>query len=198
MLTRDEILGEILQREGWPAVTDRAADRGGLTKGGVTLTNLNRWRHAHGHGPLTREQLPSLTEAEARRFLAEEFFRPLEFVAVDSERLFVFLADWAVMSGPDNPIKALQRTLQVHGKYLGAIDGVAGPKTLIAWAQYATKPAHVTSMMAELVARRVLAHLDTTLDAKARAFMASEPTTQLHNLRGWVRRALSFLGGGDS
>ena len=197
MLTRDEILGEILQREGWPAVTDRAADRGGLTKGGVTLTNLNRWRHAHGHGPLTREQLPSLTEAEARRFLAEEFFRPLEFVAVDSERLFVFLADWAVMSGPDDPIKALQRTLETHGKYLGVIDGVAGPQTRAAWGQYLawSKP---EALIGELTRRRVLAHVDTALDAKARAFMASEPTTQLHNLRGWVRRALSFLGGGDS
>ena len=32
----DKLIDDVLRREGWPAVTEARADRGGLTKGGVT------------------------------------------------------------------------------------------------------------------------------------------------------------------
>ncbi len=56
MKTLDEVLTDVLQREGWPAVTDRAADRGGLTRGGITLKNYNAWLRAAGTAELTAEQ----------------------------------------------------------------------------------------------------------------------------------------------
>nr|WP_222532573.1 glycosyl hydrolase 108 family protein [Azospirillum sp. 412522] len=40
----EAIIDTILRREGWPRYTDRPSDRGGPTKGGITLATLTNWR----------------------------------------------------------------------------------------------------------------------------------------------------------
>ena len=45
-MTDNEIVDEILRREGWPKYTNLAADRGGPTKGGITL---GAWREYSGN-----------------------------------------------------------------------------------------------------------------------------------------------------
>lgn len=194
-MTRDEIISGVLRREGWPAVTDRASDRGGLTKGGVTWSNYNKWLQKTTDRPLvSREDFPKLTEGEAREFYFDQFLRPLEFVARDSEALFVMLADWAVMSGPDDPTRGLQRVLARLGQYRGKIDGVPGRETIAAWARATGgDPLFIEGIRKFLVADRILAHAETALDAPARALMEAHPGTQLHNLRGWLRRATEFI-----
>ena len=39
-----DCLEKILEREGWPKYTDHPDDRGGPTKGGITLGTLRSWR----------------------------------------------------------------------------------------------------------------------------------------------------------
>ena len=188
-MTRADILTGVLEREGWPKVTDLPSDRGGLTKGGVTFTNYNAWRVKHRERPLTRDEFAEITEDEARTFFEDEFFAPLEFVT--DERLFVFLADWAVNAGPDDPIRELQRVLIARGLYTGSVDGVAGPKTREAWR--AVEHASIRSIEAQMIGARQDFYLDRAFDADVRAFIATHPTSQLRNLRGWLRRNISFI-----
>ena len=193
-MTRAEVITGVLQREGWPAVTDKPSDRGGLTKGGVTWLNYNRWLQKQGRPLVSREDFPALTEGDAREFYFDQFLRPFEFVARDSEALFVMLADWAVMSGPDDPARGLQRVLARLGQYRGKVDGVPGPQTMTAWGRATGgEPLFVEGIRKALVAERILAHATSALDAPARALMEVHPETQLHNLRGWLRRATEFI-----
>ena len=39
-MTTEQVITDILRREGWPKYTNRAADKGGPTKGGITLETL--------------------------------------------------------------------------------------------------------------------------------------------------------------
>lgn len=192
MLTLEQVLTDALRREGWPTVTDAASDRGGLTKGGITLRNYNAWRVREGHAAIDADTLRALPEDEARRFLRAEFLAPLEFV--QDEGIFAVLADWAIMSGVDDPVKALQKTLRARGLYMGGIDGVPGTETKAAWRTISADLGEVTDIEAELIVLSVEFCVDIVLhDPIIKACLKSYPETQAHNLRGWVRRKLSFI-----
>jgi lysozyme family protein len=193
-VTIDQILTEVLRREGWPKVTDRPSDRGGLTKGGVTYANYNAWRVKHGERPLMREEFVAITEADARAFFEDEFCRPFAFVdGPTTHRLYHALADWSVNAGPDDPARALQHLLADRGLYRGALDGIVGPATRLAWLMAKDDAADVRAIELALIAARVEFHLERAFDAEVRDFLRTHPRTQLHNLRGWTRRALGFL-----
>lgn len=113
----DDIIGEILKREGW--FVDHPADRGGPTKYGITIGTLANWREA----PVTVDDVKALGELEARaiyhaRYIVQPHFdllpEPLRFVVVD----------WGVLSGPAVATRGLQRALGLDD------DGILGPKTL--------------------------------------------------------------------
>lgn len=193
MKTIDQVLTDILRREGWPAVTNLSSDRGGLTKGGVTLRSYNAWRAKRQQGPLTRPQFINLTEADAREFFRDGYAKPFEFVGDDP--IAPLLIDWCVNAGVDDPTKALQTALQSRYFYPGAIDGVLGPGTRAAWVAWTTRADSAAAFLLEreLVIARMEFHLSRAFDADVRAFLASHPATQLHNLRGWLHRTQEFL-----
>lgn len=186
-MTTHQMLTDVLRREGWPRVTDHPADRGGLTKGGVTFKNYNAWRLEQGQAAVTVDQFMRLNETEARAFFAEALFKPFDFVT--DERTRVFLTDWSVTSGPDDPTKALQVCLFSLRLYTGALDGVTGPKTRAAW-KLLTDPSVIYS---ELLQARSDFYFRLAFGADVKAFLQSHPASQLTNLHGWIRRNMEFV-----
>ena len=190
-MTLDGVISDILRREGWPKVTDHPADKGGLTRGGVTFTSYNRWLASRGRPTLTAAQFIEITESEAREFFAEAFAGPFRFV--DDEPIFAMLADWSVNAGPDDPARALQVALKARGHYTGAIDGVAGPMTRAGWAALVPDCDGRARLLYDLVVARVEFHFDRGFDVDTRRFVKATATTQLVFLRGWTLRALEGL-----
>ncbi len=118
----DPIVSAILHEEGWPKYTDSHADRGGPTKGGITLATLSRWRKRSS----TIEALKALTEAEAREIYREEYVVGPGFDAIRDGLLRHQVVDAGVTSGPVRPSRWLQDLVGV------AQDGKLGPKSLAA------------------------------------------------------------------
>jgi lysozyme family protein len=167
----------ILAREGWPYYSNRAADRGGPTKGGITLSTLTAWRGA----PQMIADLQALTEAEARLIYRERYLKPWEFVADD--RLFEALTDYAVTSGHDDPTKAVQTALGV------TVDGILGRIT-----RAAVVHANQEWLRRAVIGYRVRHMVDLALnDPKLKALIRGHNDLQILNLRGWISRAIEML-----
>lgn len=170
-------LDEILRLEGWPAYSNRPADRGGPTKGGITLATLRAWR---GHQVIVAE-LKMLTEDEARAIYRDRYLKPWEFVT--DEKLFAVLVDYGVTSGHDDPTKALQEKVGV------TVDGVLGPIT-----RAAVLAADPKALRDYVIGYRVRHMVNLALnDPKLKALIAGHDDLQILNLRGWLNRATDFL-----
>lgn len=170
-------LDEILKREGWPTFSNRAADRGGPTKGGITLATLSAWRKR----PQTIADLIELGEVEARAIYRERYLAPWEFVA--DEKLFAVLVDYAVTSGHDDPTKAVQQKVAVK------VDGILGPIT-----RAAVLAADAKAVRDYVIGYRVRHMVNLALnDPKLKKLIAGHNDLQLANLRGWLNRATEFL-----
>lgn len=179
-MTDLELVDAIIRREGGDQYTDRPADRGGPTRYGITLDTLSRWRGRACAAP----DLVALSRDEAVDLYRTMFVAPWSWVADD--RLREVLADWSVTSGVSRAATALQRAVGASP------DGRVGPATREATtARLAAVGARLAT---ELTAARVvfMAHA-ATRDAATLAFMLEHPESQLHNLNGWLARALSLL-----
>lgn len=197
----EDLYEDFFRREGWPKVTRRPSDRGGLTKGGITCDNFNRWRAAHGERPLTEDEFRILDQVQATAFLYDQFVRPLQFIT--DEPIFLMLVDLATNAGLDDAVKVLQVELAViandngHEPDLdpGDVDGIPGPKTRRAWAALSrTRGALALDVLYRRILKRIIRlTVKNALDREARAFLVSSPSTQLHNLEGWINRRLEFL-----
>ncbi len=179
-MTIDDILTDLLRREGWPAYTDRASDKGGPTKGGVTLRTLSAWRSR----PCTIADLQALPEAEARAIYRRRYVEDPRFDRIADERLRALLVDAGVLSGPTTAIGWLQEACGT------TIDGVLGPDTLAAIV--ARGPETVYRDVLRL-RTRALVRLGTVLDPAFVAFLREHPGSQAANLSGWVNRCLEFV-----
>lgn len=188
----EALLSGVLKREGWPKITDHPWDRGGLTKGGVTLVSYNRWLRQRSELEMTPEEFRDLPESSARAFLYDTFCRPFAFVQQDRD-LFEFLCDWSVNAWADDPAKALQQILKDAGVYTGSVDGIPGPGTRQAWGRFKETHQDAVALRQALVAARIEFHIMRGFDAPVLEFLKSHPDTQLHNLRGWIWRSLAFL-----
>lgn len=100
-------------REGGAAYTNRAADRGGPTKHGVTAAKLGEWRKL-GRAA-TPAEVQALGEPEAYQIYRTDFFvRPgFDKIAAISARIAEELLDTGVNMGPRWPCQWLQRTLNL-------------------------------------------------------------------------------------
>lgn len=176
-MTTEDIITDILKREGWPEVTERKADKGGLSKGPIRHQTLIEWRHPR---PVSRQDLIDLSEAECREILRVKYAKPYEFIAY--EPLRVLLTDFAVTSWHDDSVKALQIACGVTA------DGVLGPKTREAVAKRSPVALHLAVWKL-----RQKKFIDTAFDFKVVQFLEDNDDTQLHNLRGWLNRNLKLL-----
>lgn len=115
MSTIQEIIGDVIKREGGEKETNNPDDRGGRTKYGISeKSNPDLWLD----GP------PD--EAKSRERFEERYFRNPGFYKISDDQLRAHLVDFGVNSGPVVAIQKLQEILGVSA------DGVLGPKTLAA------------------------------------------------------------------
>lgn len=167
-MTIPEILEGVLLREGWPTVTDHPNDRGGLTKGGITRGAIQQWRGRQ----VKRSEVHRLTKGEALAILERSFVSTNGINRVPDEALKTQIIDNAVLSGPVNAVKDLQRAVKVRQ------DGIIGPITL----------GRIKSVGSAEVRQRF-----AVTRALRLAKIAAKDASQNVFLVGWLTRALGFL-----
>ena len=132
MPTNDDIIHDVLAREGDQETND-PLDHGGRTKYGISeRANPEAW--ADGH----------VTEEEAKHIYTQKYITGPGFDHVIDFHLRAQLVDFGVNSGPSIAIMKLQEILHVP------IDGLLGPQTLDALALV-----HPEAVSNGLVAARV-------------------------------------------
>jgi len=160
---------EILDREGWPTYTDHPDDRGGPTKGGITLNTLRSWR---GQYKLGEKSLKDLTRNEALSIFYQRYVSCNGIDKLSNTPLKYQVIDNSVLSGPFLAVKDLQKSVQVKE------DGIIGPITLDA----INRKGYV------IVGRKLAVNRSLRLVR----FVQKNPN-QLVFLVGWLNRCLSFI-----
>lgn len=169
-----KILGEVLEREGWPTYTEHEHDRGGPTKGGITLRTLESWRQRR----CTRKELKRLDEQEAIKILYRLYVETHGIYHIKDATLQEQVIDNSVHSGPALAVKDLQRSLDVKA------DGIIGSITLGAIESAARGSAIGLSQLCSKVA--------ITRALRLARFVQKNPD-QVVFLTGWLTRVLSFI-----
>ena len=123
------IVDAILKREGWPRYTNRPSDRGGPTKGGITLDTLSAWRKR----PVTAADVEALEEAEVRAIYRSRYIDGPGFSSITDDALRALVIDCGVNHGTGRASTWLQDAVNdIAGRPLLNVDGAVGPKTLAA------------------------------------------------------------------
>lgn len=169
-------------------LVNHPADRGGLTRGGITATT---WGAYKGLGrPATREELLAITPEQALEFYFAEFVERPKFDYIPDQKLRALCVDWAFTSSPKAPWRAVQRSLAARGLYDAAVDGICGPATVRALMADREMP----RTLRDVFGARVMFYVNLAVhDPLAVTFMTEHPEAQLANLRGWTARALEFI-----
>mgnify|MGYP001266698356 CR=1 FL=1 len=168
MVDADRIIRGVMKREGWPEYTDHLHDRGGPTKGGITLRTLESWRRNR----CRVEELQALTETEAIAIYRRRYVEMNGISQIDDYDLLEQTVDNAVLSGPFLAVRDLQRAVSVDD------DGIIGPITLLAISACGADAASIR--LCKMRSLRLAGHV------------AKNPG-QLVFLVGWLNRSLSFL-----
>lgn len=116
-------LAEVLRQEG--GFVDNPLDPGGATNLGITRATLARWRNISPWWRLPVAAVRALGRPEAETIYEALYWQRCNAAALPAG-LDLSLFDFAVSSGPDRAIKALQREVNTRA------DGFIGPLTLAA------------------------------------------------------------------
>lgn len=109
----NDIIDDIIKREGGDKETNSPNDKGGRTKYGIAeASNPKAWED----GIVTRD--------EARGIFEHKYIKTPGFDKITNEAVRNQLIDWGVNSGPGVAIKALQSLVGATS------DGILGPDTL--------------------------------------------------------------------
>lgn len=169
-MTTEQLINSIIAREGG-AFTDRASDKGGPTRHGVTLAVLAEWR---GH-PVTADDVKALTREESYEILEHLYVVKSGFLHIANDRVRALMCDWAVNSGNALAVRWLQRTLGGL-----EVDGQCGPATIGA-----------VNTRDGVTLLKALGHARQTFYVRT-ALAGLDPdlvrTTDLANLEGWLNR----------
>jgi lysozyme family protein len=164
----NEIILEIMRREGWDKYTNHPADRGGPTKFGVTL---KAWSDYIGR-PATEDDVKNLEAEDAYNFYEEEYVFKPGFHKINNPHVRELVIDCGVNHGVRHAAKWVQRS--VFAKQ----DGVLGPISLAA--VNATDPLEV---FLEVLAYRIRLY----------GRLVAQDVTQAQFISGWNNRAAQFL-----
>ncbi len=159
----DICLAEVLRHEG--GYVDHPVDPGGATNMGITRKTLARWRNVSPWWNLPKTEVRNLTRTEAGRIYRAGYWN-LCRAGDMPPGIDLALFDYAVNSGPDRAIRALQAELSV------VVDGLVGPLTIGAAAR-----ANVAKVVNALCDRRL-------------GFLKSLSTFSTFG-RGWTSRVAS-------
>lgn len=164
----DDIITGTLKAEGWPEYTDRPNDRGGPTKGGITLRTLSAFRQR----VCTVDELRALTEIDARSIYAKVFVQDPRFDRILDSLLRWQVVDAGIMSGPERVTRWLQTAAGVKA------DGVFGLVT----------DTRINSLSPHALALRFAA-------ARIRFYgrLITDDPRQSENAAGWMNRATKFI-----
>jgi len=116
-----KIVSGILRREGWPKYTNDPADRGGPTKGGITL---KAWREHINDPGATARDVQAITESQARSFYRRKYIIKPKFELIACPYLRELVVDAGVHHGPRAATKWLQRSVGTRQ------DGIIGDITI--------------------------------------------------------------------
>lgn len=166
-----DVIDRILEREGWPKFTDRPHDRGGPTKGGITLALFSGYLRR----PASVDELKAINDDEARKIYQSVFIDDPGFSRLNDQRLRDYMVDTAVTSSAARATRYLQSVLGFSAQ---AIDGVCGSGTAAAANAIDAGP-----LLCHLIARRVVMIGSDVQDHPE----------QLVNLEGWLDRAVEPL-----
>lgn len=177
-MTTFEMIAEIMRREGWPTFTDHPADKGGPTKGGITLKS---WRRRHPGA--TVDDLRAVTATHAHAFYWAEYVDAPGFDRVQDESLRSLLADTAVLHGGPQAVRWVQKAARVKD------DGRLGPIT-----QAAIDGAHPLALTLMVIADRVR-HYGQQVQKDPELKRAREAGFHLQAefAEGWNNRVAAFL-----
>jgi lysozyme family protein len=167
-MTVQEILADVLKKEGWPEYTENPNDRGGPTKGGITLKALETYKGKR----CTRRELKLFSRRAAMHLLTRHYIQPRGIALLAGTALGPQLIDNAVLSGPRLAVQDLQGVLGVP------VDGIIGPQTCEAYGRLDARV--VGNRLAMARALRLARHVKKHPD-------------QLVFLVGWLTRCHSFI-----
>lgn len=178
-MTLADIITGIIVREG-SEYSNRAADRGGPTKYGITLTTLA----AHRKHACTSADVEALQESEAREIYMQDFVVSPGFHQIENESVRVLVVDSGVQHGTGMATKFLQKAAHVFA------DGQLGTKTL-----EAVNRMTPVALFLRVYAERekfygaLIAHDPEALKAKDQGF----DRLQAFNALGWANRMTTLL-----
>lgn len=180
--TTEAIIDTILRREGWPRYTDRPSDRGGPTKGGITLETLASWRKR----PVTAADVAALDEADVRAIYRARYIEEPGFAGITDDALRALVIDSGVNHGPARAGTWLQEAVNdLAGRPVLKVDGAVGPKTLAA-VNSGVAPGLWRSVFAQRM--RFYGQIITG-DARKRGRTEDDAL----NAAGWLNRLSEFL-----
>lgn len=165
-MTIDKMLEDVIRREG--PFNHLSQDKGGATNWGITQSTLAAWRGR----PVSVQEVKDLTADEAKLIYKTLYYtRP----GIDKipDPLDDFIFDFAVNSGPQRAIQALQEVLGVTA------DGHLGPITLAAVLSHPS----LRDLQNGVVKWRIMMF----------GRICRKDPSQLTFLSGWLKRALDFL-----
>jgi lysozyme family protein len=171
----EAILDGVLKSEGgW---VDRADDAGGPTNMGITF---DTFKDFYGPGA-TVDDLRRITSGAAKAIYRRVYVERPGFLMVADPNLRALLVDCAVLHGPKNAVRMLQRSLGVMD------DGVIGSQTLIALGRMSPVPA-----LARANAERIMfLGRHVTGDLTDRDKDGVPDATEM--AAGWFNRAARFV-----
>jgi lysozyme family protein len=175
----ETIIDDIIEREG-REYTDRAADRGGPTKFGITIAALSEYRTRE----CTADDVINLQEAEARAIYRMNYVTRPGFAKITNEIVRAFVVDSAVQHGATAATKMLQTAACV------VADGKLGDATEYAVNRMPPRQLFINLYIArQLFYGEIIAHDPELKQAVASGYVH----LQAQNALGWARRITSQL-----
>ena len=159
----DDIITDVIAKEGGSKATNDSADKGGRTQYGISAkSNPKAWEDG------------KVTEEEARAIYLQKYVVGvgLHLIPPSHKKTQANLIDWGVMSGPGIAVKELQKIVGAEQ------DGVFGSMTL-------------QKLLA--VDDRSLSNLLAASRVAMVGRVVQRNPSQVKWLGGWLKRALDFI-----
>lgn len=167
----DDALNYVFADEG--GFTNDAADHGGATKYGITISDLSKWRKVK----CTPADVAAMSAGEARSIYRAWYWDINSLSQITSKGVAIALFDIGVVDGTHIPVGFAQTICNEHGAHL-AVDDDMGPASLAA-----VNAQNPTTFIREF---------SSDVEARFRAIVAAN-SSQAVFLKGWVNRAHRLL-----